>query len=58
VSGSGLDVLQILQQARVLLAFKQGYSKWLEADPDTAGGLAPYTATALEDLRAATASLS
>jgi AcrR family transcriptional regulator len=41
-----------------VLAFKQGYSQWLEADPDTAGGLAPYTASALEDLRAATASLS
>lgn len=41
-----------------VLAFKRGYSQWLEADPDSAGGLAPYTATALEDLRAATASLS
>jgi hypothetical protein len=41
-----------------VLAFKRGYSEWLEADPDTAGGLAPYTATALEDLRAASASLS
>jgi AcrR family transcriptional regulator len=41
-----------------VLAFKRGYSEWLEADHDTAGGLAPYTATALEDLRAASASLS
>jgi AcrR family transcriptional regulator len=41
-----------------VLAFKRGYSAWLEADPDTAGGLAPYTAAALEDLRAASASLS
>jgi AcrR family transcriptional regulator len=41
-----------------VLAFKRGYSEWLEANPDTAGGLAPYTATALEDLRAASASLS
>jgi AcrR family transcriptional regulator len=41
-----------------VLAFKRGYSQWLEADDDTAGGLAPYTAAALEDLRAATASLS
>jgi hypothetical protein len=31
---------------------------WLEADHDTEGGLAPYTAAALEDLRAATAALS
>ncbi len=41
-----------------VLAFKRGYSEWLEADPDTAGGLAPYTATALKDLQAASASLS
>jgi AcrR family transcriptional regulator len=41
-----------------VLAFKRGYAEWLEADPETAGGLAPYTATALEDLRAASASLS
>jgi hypothetical protein len=41
-----------------VLAFKRGYSQWLEADHDTAGGLAPYTAAALEDLRAASASLS
>src|SRR6478735_1272055 len=40
------------------MAFKRGYSEWLEADPDTEGGLAPYTAAALEDLRAASASLS
>ncbi len=41
-----------------VLAFKRGYSQWLEADHDTVGGLAPYTAAALEDLRAASASLS
>jgi hypothetical protein len=41
-----------------VLAFKRGFSEWLEADHDTVGGLAPYTATALEDLRAASASLS
>src|SRR5690348_9535922 len=41
-----------------VLAFKRGYSEWLEADHDTPGGLAPYTAAALEDLRAASASLS
>ncbi len=40
-----------------VLAFKRGYADWLEADRDTAGGLAPYTATALENLRAASASL-
>jgi AcrR family transcriptional regulator len=41
-----------------VLAFKRGFSEWLEADRDTAGGLAPYTTAALEDLRAASASLS
>jgi AcrR family transcriptional regulator len=41
-----------------VLAFKRGYSEWLEADHDAEGGLAPYTAAALEDLRAASASLS
>ncbi len=41
-----------------VLAFKRGYSQWLEADHDTVGGLAPYTASALQDLRAASASLS
>jgi AcrR family transcriptional regulator len=41
-----------------VLAFKRGYSAWLEAASDAEGGLAPYTAAALEDLRAATASLS
>jgi AcrR family transcriptional regulator len=41
-----------------VLAFKQGYSEWLAADHGTAGGLAPYTTSALEDLRAASASLS
>jgi AcrR family transcriptional regulator len=41
-----------------VLAFKRGYSDWLEADRDTEGGLAPYTTAALEDLRKASASLS
>jgi len=41
-----------------VLAFKRGFAEWLEADRDTAGGLAPYTAAALEDLRAASASLN
>ncbi len=41
-----------------VLAFKRGYSEWLEADRDTEGGLAPYTTAALEDLRKASASLS
>jgi len=41
-----------------VLAFKRGFSEWVEADHDPDGGLAPYTAAALEDLRAASASLS
>jgi AcrR family transcriptional regulator len=41
-----------------VLAFKQGYAEWLEADPGTEGALAPYTTAALEDLRTASASLS
>jgi AcrR family transcriptional regulator len=40
-----------------VLAFKRGYAEWSEADRDTAGDLAPYALTALEDLRAASASL-
>ena len=41
-----------------VLAFRRGFSEWVEADHDPEGGLAPYTAAALADLRAATASLS
>jgi hypothetical protein len=38
------------------LAFKQGFAQWLQADHDAA--LAPYLLAALEDLRAASQSLS
>src|SRR3984957_9265794 len=41
-----------------VLAFKRGYAEWLEAGRDTAGGLGPYATAALQDLRAASASLS
>jgi AcrR family transcriptional regulator len=40
-----------------VLAFKRGYAKWSEADCDAADELAPYTLTALDELRAASASL-
>jgi AcrR family transcriptional regulator len=40
-----------------VLAFKRGYAAWSEADHDAEGGLAPYAVAALDDLRAATASL-
>jgi GAF domain-containing protein len=41
-----------------VLAFKQGYAQWSESDRDDAEGLAPHALAALEDLRAATASLA
>jgi AcrR family transcriptional regulator len=40
-----------------LLAFKRGYSRWSEGERDADDGLAPYALAALEELRAATASL-
>lgn len=40
-----------------LLAFKQGYAAWVEAERDDGAGLAPYALAALEELRAASASL-
>ncbi|CAM3423708.1 TetR/AcrR family transcriptional regulator [Streptomyces albus] len=41
-----------------VLAFKRGYAQWTESDPDNGTeGLAPHALAALEDLRAATASL-
>jgi AcrR family transcriptional regulator len=40
-----------------VLAFKRAYAEWSEADPATAGDLAPYALAALNDLRTATASL-
>ncbi|MFD7933669.1 TetR/AcrR family transcriptional regulator [Streptomyces sp. NPDC059755] len=40
-----------------VLAFKRGYAQWSESDRDGTEGLAPHALAALEDLRAATASL-
>ncbi|MFE1910158.1 TetR/AcrR family transcriptional regulator [Streptomyces anandii] len=40
-----------------VLAFKRGYAQWCDGERDEADGLAPYVLSALEDLRAATASL-
>jgi len=40
-----------------VLAFKQGYAQWSGADHHDVGGLAPHALAALQDLRAATASL-
>ncbi len=40
-----------------VLAFKRGYAEWSEGDRDTGDLLAPYTVTALDELRAASASL-
>jgi AcrR family transcriptional regulator len=40
-----------------VLAFKRGFTEWSEGDRDDARGLAPYALAALDDLRAAMASL-
>ena len=40
-----------------VLAFKQGFAEWSEADHHAGDNLAPYTLAALNELRAATASL-
>ncbi|GAA2292584.1 TetR/AcrR family transcriptional regulator [Streptomyces kunmingensis] len=40
-----------------VLAFKRGYAQWSESDRDDTEGLAPHALAALEDLRAAAASL-
>jgi len=40
-----------------LLAFKRGFSEWSDADRDTDNELAKYTLAALDELRAASASL-
>ncbi|MEU6284260.1 helix-turn-helix domain-containing protein [Streptomyces sp. NPDC047028] len=40
-----------------VLAFKRGYAQWSESHRDDADGLAPHALAALEDLRAATATL-
>jgi hypothetical protein len=40
-----------------VLAFKRGYARWSEADREDGVGLARYALAALDDLRAATASL-
>jgi AcrR family transcriptional regulator len=40
-----------------VLAFKRGYARWSEADRDAHDDLAHYTLSALNELRAATASL-
>src|SRR4051794_19235568 len=40
-----------------VLAFKRGYARWSESDREDTEGLAPHALAALEDLRAATASL-
>ena len=40
-----------------VLAFKRGYAQWAEGERDDTNGLAHHVLTALNDLRAATASL-
>jgi hypothetical protein len=52
------DLIAHLASEIGVLAFKRGFSGWLEAGHDPEGRLAPYTAASLEGLRAASASLS
>ena len=40
-----------------VLAFKRGYTAWVDADHDVEAGFAPYALAALDDLRVASASL-
>ncbi len=40
-----------------VLAFKRGYTRWSEGDRDDGTGLAQHALAALDELRAATASL-
>ncbi|GHF82999.1 TetR/AcrR family transcriptional regulator [Streptomyces thermodiastaticus] len=40
-----------------VLAFRRGYERWCAGDRDDAEGFAPYALAALEELRAATATL-
>lgn len=40
-----------------VLAFKRGFAAWSEGDQDAGADLAPYTLAALDELRAASASL-
>ena len=41
-----------------VLAFKRGFAAWSDGDRDATDDLAPYTLTALDELRAASASLT
>jgi AcrR family transcriptional regulator len=51
------DPLAHLAAELGVLAFKQGYTKWMDLDQDDTG-LAPHTARALQELKAATATLT
>ncbi len=51
------DPTALLASELGLLAFKRGYAMWSEMNPDGDDELAPYTLAALDELRAASASL-
>ena len=51
------DSTALLASELGVLAFKRGYAEWSEGDPEGEDGLAHYAVAALDDLRAATASL-
>ena len=40
-----------------VLAFKRGFAEWTDGDRDVTDDLSPYTIAALDELRAASASL-
>jgi hypothetical protein len=51
------DVIAHLASELGVLAFKRGYAGWSEGDRHAGDELAQYTLAALNELRAATASL-
>ncbi|MEV1329624.1 helix-turn-helix domain-containing protein [Micromonospora costi] len=51
------DAVAALAGELGVLAFKRGYAEWSEGDRDGTDELAPYTLAALDELRAASASL-
>src|SRR6195952_1456453 len=52
------DVTAHLASEMGVLALKRGFDKWTETDQDATDELAPHTLAALDELRAATASLN
>ena len=54
----GVPAVAVRLAAEVgLLAFKQGFHAWVEAEGDDDAGLEPYALAALDELRATTRTL-